>query len=487
MSTHLWLEQLNGLGLPVKRVVADSRQVRPGDVFLACMGEYRDGRDFISKAIDAGAAAVLWDDADGFVWQAEWSLPNRPVSGLRWCAGEIASHVNGSPSEQMTVIGVTGTNGKTSISTWLSHALTHLGKRTAVIGTVGNGFPGALEHTTHTTPDAVTLQDRLLAYRQQGAEAIAMEVSSHGLDQGRVNGVAFDVAVFTNLTRDHLDYHGDMASYGESKAKLFQWPGLRKAVINLDDPFGVKLAALAQENDIAVWGYGLREGELHCRELKVDEAGIRMTVVTPAGEVLIRSGLLGLFNASNLLAALGAMLAIGVAPAEAAQALSEIDAAPGRMQRLGGESTPLVVVDYAHTPDALDKALSTLREILPAHRQLYCVFGCGGDRDPGKRPLMGSVVCRQADVPVVTSDNPRTEDPDVIIEHIRAGMSCDYRVEVDRAMAIRWAVADAKPGDIVLIAGKGHEDYQDVQGVKTPFSDVEQARAALTRYAGDRR
>ncbi|WP_137937733.1 UDP-N-acetylmuramoyl-L-alanyl-D-glutamate--2,6-diaminopimelate ligase [Chitinivorax sp. B] len=485
MNVRPWMEQLAQLGIPIKRVVADSRQVRQGDVFLACMGEYRDGRAFISKAIAAGAAGVLWDDVDGFAWQAEWDVPHQPVTGLRWRAGEIASHVNGDPSQYMAVIGVTGTNGKTSITTWLSHALTKLGVRTAVIGTVGNGFPDALESTTHTTPDAVTLQSRLKTYHQQGAAAIAMEVSSHGLDQGRVNGVAFDVAVFTNLTRDHLDYHGDMASYGESKAKLFKWPGLKRAVINLDDAFGEKLIAQVRERGIPVWAYGLRAGELHCRELKVDENGIRMTVVTPVGEVVITSKLLGLFNASNLLATLGALLAQGVAPAEAGLVLSNIDAAPGRMQRLGGGDKPLVVVDYAHTPDALDKALATLREILPAHRNLYCVFGCGGDRDPGKRPLMGSVVCRQADIPVVTSDNPRTEDPDVIIEHIRAGMSCDYRVEVDRAMAIRWAVANAKAGDIVLIAGKGHEDYQDVQGVKTPFSDVEQARAALTRPAGD--
>ncbi|MEW9899404.1 UDP-N-acetylmuramoyl-L-alanyl-D-glutamate--2,6-diaminopimelate ligase [Chitinivorax sp. PXF-14] len=484
MSTAITWPLLEQLGVPLGRVVADSRQIKPGDVFLACMGEYTDGRNYIPQALEAGAAGVLWDAADGFDWKAEWAVPNLPVPELRLRAGEVASLVNGEPSKHMTVIGVTGTNGKTSITTWLSHALSALGRKTAVIGTVGNGFPGQLEVATHTTPDAVSLQARLATYRELGAQAIAMEVSSHGLDQGRVAGVAFDVAVFTNLTRDHLDYHGDMEAYGAAKAKLFAWPGLKAAVINLDDAFGARLAADCRARGVAVLGYGLKAGELHCRELRVDEQGIHMSVATPQGEARIGSGLLGLFNAANLLAALGALLAAGVALDDAARALGSIEAAPGRMQRLGGAAQPLVVVDYAHTPDALEKALSTLRDIVPAGCKLYCVFGCGGDRDPGKRPLMGGIAGRLADVAVVTSDNPRTEDPDKIIEQVVAGMGPGQRTLADRAAAIAWAVDEAQAGDIVLIAGKGHEDYQDVQGVKRPFSDVDQSLAALAKRVG---
>ncbi len=472
------------LGVPIRRVVADSRKVQPGDVFLACMGEYQDGRNFIPQALAAGAVAVVWEQ-DDFSWNPAWQVPHLAVPGLRWLAGSIAAHVQGDPSRHMPVIGVTGTNGKTSITHWLAQALSLLSRKTAVIGTVGNGFWGALEGSTHTTPDPVSLQEKLAGYRAQGAQCMAIEVSSHGLDQGRVNGTHFEVAVFTNLTRDHLDYHGDMESYGEAKAKLFAWPDLPFAVINGDDEFGRKLAASAERAGVKVWRYGLQAGDLHCRDLLINESGVSATVVTPLGELPLRSGLLGEFNVSNLLATLGCMLALNVPLTDAAAALQQIEPAPGRLQALNqGGSEPLVVVDYAHTPDALEKVLSTLQAIKPAGAKLYCVFGCGGDRDPGKRPLMGKAVSWLADVAVVTSDNPRSEDPQHIIEQILTGMGKAAKVEQDRAAAINWAIEQAQPGDIVLLAGKGHEEYQQVQSVKLPFSDAAVARAALAKRGG---
>jgi len=474
---------LQKLGVPVSRVVADSRKVAAGDLFLACMGEYQDGRNFIPQAIAAGAAAVLWEQ-DDFSWNPEWQVPHLAVPGLRWLAGPIAAHVLGDPSRHMPVIGVTGTNGKTSITHWLAQALSDTGRRTAVIGTVGNGFWGALEGSTHTTPDPVSLQEKLAAYRTAGAQAMAIEVSSHGLDQGRVNGTHFEVAVFTNLTRDHLDYHGDMESYGEAKAKLFAWPGLKHAAINCDDEFGRRLALNAERAGVKVWRYGLRDGDLHCRELHIDQDGINMLVVTPQGEARIGSQLLGEFNASNLLATLGVLLALDVPLHDAAVALGRIEAAPGRLQTVSAIGQPLVVVDYAHTPDALEKVLSTLQAIKQPGALLYCVFGCGGDRDPGKRPLMGKAVSWLADVAVVTSDNPRSEDPQAIIEQILTGMGKAAKIEQDRAAAINWAIEQARSGDIVLIAGKGHEEYQQVQAVKLPFSDAAVARAALAKRGG---
>jgi UDP-N-acetylmuramoyl-L-alanyl-D-glutamate--2,6-diaminopimelate ligase len=475
--------ELNKLGVVIRRVVTDSRKVLPGDVFLACRGEYLDGRNFIAQAITAGAAAVLWEQ-DDFSWNPEWQVPHLAVPGLRWLAGPIAAHVLGEPSRQMPVIGVTGTNGKTSITHWLAQALSALGRSTAVIGTVGNGFWGQLEATTHTTPDPVSVQQNLAAFRAQGAQCVAIEVSSHGLDQGRVNGTHFEVAVFTNLTRDHLDYHGDMESYGEAKAKLFAWPALKTAVINGDDEFGRTLLAQTRHAGVSSWSYGLQQGDIHCRELQINQDGINMLVATPAGEIRIGSQLLGEFNAYNLLAALGVLLSLDVPLADAAHALGKIEAAPGRLQTVSAIGQPLVVVDYAHTPDALEKVLSTLQAIKPAGGKLYCVFGCGGDRDPGKRPLMGKAAAWLADVSVVTSDNPRSEEPQAIIEQILAGMGKATHIEQDRATAIDWAISRASDNDIVLIAGKGHEEYQEVSGVKQPFSDASVARAALAKRGG---
>lgn len=473
---------LQGLPVAVTRVESDSRRILPGDVFLACRGEYVDGRSFIEKAIENGAAAIIWDDADGFAWQDSWQLPNLPVSQLRERAGMVAAHVYGNPSRQMQVIGITGTNGKTSISHWLAQAHALLGEKAALIGTVGNGFYGALTETTHTTPDPVTVQQKLAEYRRQGASVVSMEVSSHGLDQFRVNGVEFATAVFTNLTRDHLDYHGSMAEYGASKAKLFHWQGLKNAVINSDDAFGRELIAQLQGSDTRVISYGIHSGEVRPLSLAANLDGLQMRVATPWGEAEIKSPLLGRFNAENMLACLATLCAGGVPLADAARVLGKIQPARGRMQRIGSSREPLVVVDYAHTPDALEKALGTLADIRPAGSKLYCVFGCGGNRDTGKRPLMGGIAEKIADVAVVTSDNPRLEDPQAILDDILAGMSKPGHVELDRARAIHWAVAQARVGDVVLIAGKGHEEYQDIGGVKQPFSDFRVAEDALTAW-----
>ena len=481
-----WVERLSRLGIAGRRLTADSRQVKPGDVFAAYQGDRMDGRKFIAQAIAAGANAVLWE-REGFEWNAEWEVPNLPVDGLRDKVGEIASQVYGEPSRQLRTIGITGTNGKTSCCHWIAQCLTELGRKTAMVGTLGNGFSGALAPSANTTPDAVSLHALLRDYLAEGAKCVAMEVSSHGLAQGRVNGVHFDIAVLTNLSRDHLDYHGDMASYAAAKAGLFAWPELQYAVLNMDDPFGVELAGKLGCSGVQTVGYSL-EGEhegcrfaVLARDLVADAEGVRFKAVTPWGTAQLSSKLLGRFNASNLLAALAVLLVSGIALEDAVRELGKVESVAGRMQRLGGEGKPLVVVDYAHTPDALEKVLGTLREIMGGKNRLICVFGCGGERDRGKRPLMGAVASRLADSVIVTSDNPRGEDARAIIDEIIAGMGANYHVIDDRAAAIDAAVRGAQPDDVVLIAGKGHEDYQEIKGVKWPFADAAVAQRILSQ------
>jgi UDP-N-acetylmuramoyl-L-alanyl-D-glutamate--2,6-diaminopimelate ligase len=473
---------LQNLGVAVRRVESDSRRVLPGDVFLAFRGEYADGRDYIPMALANGAVAVLWDPADDFSWKPEWAVANMPVPDLRARAGIVAAHIANNPSQTMRVIGITGTNGKTSISHWLAQAFSLLGQKAALIGTVGNGFYGELTETTHTTPDPVTVQHKLAEYRRQGAHVVTMEVSSHGLDQARVNGVVFHSALFTNLTRDHLDYHGTMDAYGAAKEKLFHWQGLQNAVVNVDDEFGRAMVGRLDRSLVRVISYGLEQGDVRPTTLVNSLDGLQMHVTTPWGEADIRSGLLGRFNAANLLACLAILCVNGVDLAIAAQVLGKIQPARGRMQRIGGAHEPLVVVDYSHTPDSLEKALSTLAEIRPEASRLFCVFGCGGDRDRGKRPIMGGIAESIADVTVLTSDNPRSEAPQAIIDDVLAGMKKPGQVMVDREAAIHWAVEHALAGDIILIAGKGHEEYQDINGVKRPFSDFRVAEEALTEW-----
>ena len=466
---------------------SDSRQIKPGDVFIACQGEYTDGRSYIPAAMANGAAFVFWDDDGQFTWNPEWDVPNQGIRDLKHRAGMLAAAVYGGAdavSDGLRLWGVTGTNGKTSITQWLAQAADLLNERCAIIGTVGNGFWGQLEDTTHTTPDPVTVQTLLHRFKQQGATAAAMEVSSHGLDQCRVNGVAFQTAVLTNLTRDHLDYHGTMEAYGEIKVRLFYWQGLQHAVINTDDAYGeVLIGRLKQERpELAVYGYGFsKQADIRISAFTASSDGMKVVLETPWGKGECQTRLLGRFNAQNLAACVGVLCANGYPLADVLDVLAQIRPATGRMDCIMNPGKPLVVVDYAHTPDALEKALSTLQEIKPQSAALWCVFGCGGNRDRGKRPLMGATAAAGADKVVVTSDNPRMEDPADIISDILPAVPQPEKVEADRAAAIAFAVAHAAADDIILIAGKGHETYQDMKGVKHHFSDFEIADKALAQ------
>lgn len=419
-------------------------------------------------------------------------MPNAGVKGLRAQAGLLAHEFYGRPSESMWVCGVTGTNGKTSCSQWLAHALSSRKIKTAVIGTLGAGFPSGLSSIANTTPDALEVHRLLAQFRSAGADAVAMEASSHGLDQGRVNGVAFDCALFTNLTHDHLDYHGTMAAYGEAKARLFDAPALQAAVLNLDDPFGQRLAGKVAARGVRTIGYGLAHA-LAARDAADDfvvardlcvEGGITHALLQSSwGEASATINQIGLFNVANALGVLGCLVAHGVPFREAAALLAALPPVPGRMQKIAEQpGRPLVVVDYAHTPDALDKATRALQPV--AHSRggrLVVVFGAGGDRDADKRPLMGAIVSRRADRVVLTSDNPRSEDPAAILAAIRRGVSGDCITELDRQTAIDAAIGAAASADVVLIAGKGHEAYQEIAGVRLPFSDAQVAEAALGR------
>ena len=470
-----------------RRITADSRQVRSGDAFAAYRGQAADGRAHIPDAIARGAGAVLWDPP-GFQWNSAWKVPNVPVDDLKSKLGAIADLVYGSPSRSLWVVGVTGTNGKTSCSHWIAQCLDACGRPAGILGTLGCGFVGALRPSLHTTPDAALVHEMLAEFRDAGARAVAMEVSSHALDQGRVNAVEFDVALFTNLTRDHLDYHRTMAAYGAAKARLFARPGLDACVINVDDAFGQSLADAARARGQNVLTYGLVNADIVATTLSTDYAGMALSVATPWGRGDVAMRLDGAFNASNVLGVLGVLQASGIELDDALAALSHVTAPPGRMQRLGGGFKPLVVVDYAHSPDALEKVLTALRPAVVPAGELICVFGCGGNRDPGKRPEMGRIAATLADRVVVTSDNPRGEDPaaiaDAIVRGIRGSGSKRGTVELDRGAAIRDAVASAQGGDVVLVAGKGHEDYQERDGVRVHFSDAEVAAAALEAWRG---
>lgn len=472
------IAELQRKGWNLTGVTADSRHVRPGMAFAAYPGARSDGRNYIAAAIAAGATAVLWESTN-YAWPMEWqAVSNLPVRDLKTQVGDIAAFIYRYPSRELWTIGVTGTNGKTSCTQWIAQILSGLSRKTAVIGTLGNGFPPSLDYVGNTTPDAALLQESLSRYRAAQAQAAVIEVTSHGLEQGRVNGVEFDVAVLTNLTRDHLDYHGTMENYSAAKARLFGWPSLRYVVLNLDDEFGRELAARPLPSTALRIGYGFGSGEVRGSRLQLLTDGLAMTVDTDWGRAELHATLLGRFNAHNLLATLAALLASGVALDDAVQGLSAVSAPSGRMQTLGGGDRPLVVVDYAHTPDALEKVLTCLREIVPAG-QLWCVFGCGGERDTGKRALMGTIAERLADQVLVTSDNPRSELAADIAAQVCAGIKSGVRVQLDRARAIAEAVSAAQAGDVVLIAGKGHENYQEISGVKYAFEDISVARLAL--------
>ncbi len=476
------LDRLEAMGITPAGVADDSRQVLPGDVFLAYPGDQADGRRYIGDAVARGAVAVLWQPGDGFNFAPGFPAvtANLPVESLRSLAGPLAHAVYGHPSEGLSLIAITGTNGKTTISQCLAHAYP---KPCAVIGTLGAGFAGELVETGFTTPEATTLMRYLARFRADRAAACALEASSIGIEEGRLDGARVDVAVFTNLTRDHLDYHGTMEAYAAAKEKLFRWPRLRTAIVNLDDSFGLRL--MRETTAMRVIGYAIGEARrafpaLIRAENLVDTAvGQRFSLVLPNGRAMVETNLVGHYNISNLLAVAGVLHDAGLPAGEVAGRLSELTPPPGRMERLGGKGEPLVVIDYAHTPDALENALGALRSVASARGGRLCVvFGCGGGRDPGKRPQMGEVAGRLADRALVTSDNTRGEAAQAIIDAIVAGMR-RAEVESDRAAAIARAIAEAAEQDVILLAGKGHEVYQEIAGVRYPFSDVEQARTAL--------
>ncbi len=472
---------------PLAGITADSRRVAQRVAFAAYPGSEHDGRTFIDDALARGAAAVVYEARD-FAWPARADVAHAAVSNLKTSVGPIASAIYDHPSQALWMVGVTGTNGKTSCAHFVARALAHCGRRTAVVGTLGNGFPDALSSSSNTTPDACELQQSLAEWRRAGAAGVAMEVSSHGLDQGRVNGVAFDVALFTNLTRDHLDYHGTMDAYGEAKARLFAWPGLRAAVINAGDAFGRTLIERVRKRGVRVLSYGAHDADIAATH--VDMQGARMSIMfrTPEGRGSLSTPLAGAFNVQNLQGVLGVLLASDVAQDDALAALATLTAPAGRMERLGGGREPLVVVDYAHTPDALAQVLTAMRPAVKHDGRLVCVFGAGGDRDRGKRRPMGEVAGRLADRVIVTNDNPRSEDPrsiaDAIVEGL-ASIAADYSIELDRARAIEQAIGDAHAGDVVVLAGKGHEDYQETNGRRVPFSDVRCVARVLAHRRGE--
>jgi UDP-N-acetylmuramyl-tripeptide synthetase len=482
----------------------DSRQVRPGDGFVAWPGAATDGRRFVPAALQAGATAVLVE-ADGVAAFGFDDARVRAVPGLKALAGPIASAFHDDPSASLEMVAITGTNGKTSSAWWMAQLLGAAGYPCSVVGTLGIGQPPQAGRSGHslvstglTTPDPVLLQSRLRAMVNEGQKACAIEASSIGLVEGRLNACRLRVAVFTNFTQDHLDFHGSMSDYWEAKAALFHWPGLQAAVVNIDDPQGMALdQALAGRPELGRWSVGIdRAARLMARDLAFTDHGMRFEVVEhdaggkPVDRGALAVDLIGRYNVSNLLGVIGAARALGLSLADTLSACQALGPVPGRMEQVAVvPGQPLVLVDYAHTPDALEKALLALR---PLARQrggaLWVLAGCGGDRDPGKRPLMATVAEREAQHVVLTSDNPRTENPVAILDQMRTGLQCPAlaRIEVDRAVAIAETVAHAAANDVVLIAGKGHEDYQEVMGVKTPFSDLAYARAALDRRLGGR-
>ncbi|MDM0068894.1 UDP-N-acetylmuramoyl-L-alanyl-D-glutamate--2,6-diaminopimelate ligase [Variovorax sp. J31P207] len=476
---------------------ADSRAVGAGDGFIAWPGAATDGRRFVAAALAQGASACLVEHegsaAFGFEGEAIATY-----AGLKAATGPIAAAYYDTPSAGLDLVAVTGTNGKTSTAWWLAQALSSeaagaVGSPCAVVGTLGIGVPPDLTYTGLTTPDPVMLQRELRGFVERGFGACAIEASSIGIAERRLDGSRIAVAVFTNFTQDHLDYHGSMEAYWQAKAELFRWPGLRAAVVNIDDLHGASLVAGLVEQGVGaldVWTVSAAgaPARLMAQDVGYDAQGLTFTVVEEAASPQrLATSLIGQYNVANLLGVIGALRALGLPLDAAVRACTGLDSVPGRMERLSLPGRPLAVVDYAHTPDALDKALAGLR---PLARQrggaLWCLFGCGGDRDSAKRPMMAAVAETQADRVVVTSDNPRSEKPSAIISQILLGLARPEaaQVEPDRARAIAETLAQARPEDVVLLAGRGHEAWQEIAGERIAFSDRAHALDALTARSG---
>ncbi len=492
----------------VVALTTDSRKVQPGDAFIAWPGASRDGRQFVGDALAAGAAACIVEEEgiDEFDFQGDARIASMP--DLRAATGPLASGFLGQPSARLKVIAVTGTNGKTSTAWWTAQALSALGHRCGLVGTLGIGEPpsredgGRIASTGLTTPDPVTLQAAFRNFADAGFAACAIEASSIGIDQHRLTGTHIAVAQFTNFTQDHLDYHGSMDAYWQAKVRLFAWPGLGTAVLNLDDPHGVALARALKDTAVDLWTYSTAlDARLYAHDIVYQDGGLAFDVYEAGLQAQVRTVLIGEYNVHNVLAVIAALRALGIGLADACRACSALSPVPGRMQRVSAEADyddeaqhyenlPEVVVDYAHTPDALEKVLTALRPLAHARGgELWCVFGCGGNRDAAKRPLMGAIAQKLADRTVVTSDNPRQESPALILSQIVAGMTGDNKPLVieDRRAAIGQAVRFADGRDVILIAGKGHEDYQEIDGVRHPFSDAVEAHAVLARKGSLRR
>jgi len=465
----------------------DSREVRPGDGFIAWPGAAVDGRAFVADAFARGAAACLVEQAGVEAFDFGGQTNVATCADLKAATGLIAAEWFDHPSAQLDLLAVTGTNGKTTTAWWLAQALARAGRACGLVGTLGTGVPPQVVSNGLTTPDPVLLQRVLRGFADDGLKACAIEASSIGIAEHRLDGSRIRVALFTNFTQDHLDYHADMQAYWLAKSALFDWPGLRSAVVNLDDPQG---AALAARLPLDVWTYsatGATGARLRAEDIGHGEGGgLRFTLVEADARHTLQTGAIGHYNIANLLAVVGGLRSLGVPLADAVAACNGLDPVPGRMERFARAGQPLVAVDYAHTPDALDQALRALRPLAESRGgRLVCVFGCGGGRDAAKRPLMGAIAARAADQVWITSDNPRHEDPDAIVMQIVAGLPDGSltRIEPDRADAIADAIAEAGPQDVILVAGKGHETYQETAGSRVPFSDREQVEAALQRRA----
>jgi UDP-N-acetylmuramyl-tripeptide synthetase len=469
----------------------DSRKVRAGDGFVAWPGAATDGRHHVASALASGATACLVEaqGVDVFDFGATQDAAIAAYPGLKAATGPIAAAYYEQPGERLDVIAITGTNGKTSTAWWLAQALSQArAGGCGVIGTLGMGRPPQVDYTGLTTPDPVLLQAQLRRFADAGLTACAMEASSIGIVERRLDGTRIAVAVFTNFSRDHLDYHGTLQAYWTAKASLFAWPGLRAAVVNVDDEKGEGLAQSLAGPTLDLWTVSCHREDARLRALDIaySEAGLHFTVAEGGQRETLHTQMIGHYNAANLLGVIGAMRAVGIALPDAVRACANLLPVPGRMERLHRAGHPLVAVDYAHTPDALDKALNALRPLAQQRGgRLWCVFGCGGDRDTSKRPLMAAVAEALADRVVVTSDNPRHEKPQAIISQILLGLSHRdaVEVEIDRARAIASAVQAASPADVILLAGKGHEDHQEIDGVRTPFDDRVHAGLALDRRA----
>ena len=472
-STLAWLRAR----APQGQLRTDSRHVQPGDIFIAWPGAAVDGRAFVAQALAHGAAACLVEH-DG---SADFAFADARIAsftGLKAVTGSLAAQWLGHPAQALRIVAVTGTNGKTSTAWWLAHAL----PRCAMVGTLGVGLPPHFTSTGMTTPDPVLLQTEFAKFIAAGAEFAAIEASSIGIVEHRLAGTAIDTAIFTNFTQDHLDYHGSMDAYWQAKAQLFDWPGLRVAVVNVDDAQGRALAqTLAPRSALDVWTVGLQHpARLMAVDIAHTAQGMAFTVVEGQQRQPMQTALIGQYNISNLLGVLATLRGQGHSLAQAVAACASLQPVPGRMQQIAVVGQPLVAIDYAHTPDALQQALAALRPLAQARGgRLCCVFGCGGNRDARKRPLMGAAAEQGADQVLVTSDNPRLEDPQAIVADILAGMRPQTPYELDRAAAIAQAIAQADARDVVLLAGKGHEDYQDAQGHKRPFSDYHEAARAV--------